>query len=507
MLRQGSQRPALGTIIGSRQRTNGSRLPLIGEHNRSGSRTASIGLDKGPKPTFLAKRRTTKSIIGRGSFSSSSRSTHRGVRCQVVPPASSVAAVLPNKRTLTGRAKDGNLHFRRSQHLTGEGSSSSSSCGSTYRGLRCLVAPPAALVAATGNCRAGERLTSTPSTRTSNTSLKYRSIIGQQLPRLNSFLEIPPLYQIRIFSTSPGSTSGQDKKPPPKPPTFPSPPASSTGSSASSSSGAAGTPGFTGATSNTAGQWPPVYTPENFPRRETTIFSKAGVGRSSRFPTQEEAMAMPRDWHELDNEMLWVHCGPNGSHDANEERLIREIMAVNEVEYRAAVPILLEIQQHVIGGQSPVYRQMGLLPYKGGLFTAAVFGAATIPLIFHKGTVLWFNDVWVTAEVPESKDLETWLEVGSFSWQWMEPLIGECSFLILVAQFMRNQLINLGLRPYTGLLIQYRCKRATEKFPEYSETILRDFATTVSWESRRRPYEYGGKLARRKKLRGFIPPS
>lgn len=41
--------------------------------------------------------------------------------------------------------------------------------------------------------------------------------------------------------------------------------------------------------------------------------------------------------------------------------------------------------------------------------------------------MLWFNEHFVTADVPEPKDLETWLEVGSFAWQWMEPLIGKYS--------------------------------------------------------------------------------
>eukprot|EP00392_Amoebophrya_sp_AT5.2_P010657 g10722.t1 len=227
----------------------------------------------------------------------------------------------------------------------------------------------------------------------------------------------------------------------------------------------------------------------------------AASGLVRRYPKVEEAKRMPKCWHELDNISLWVHCGPTGSHDANEERLIREIMAVKEVDYQTAVRELLEIQEVIIGGRS-IFKHVGLLPYKAGMLLAGGFGVST-PVMFHKDTVLWFNEHFVTADVPEPKDLETWLEVGSFAWQWMEPLIGQLSFLILVAQYMRNQLLNLGLKPYTGMLINYRCSRAVEKYPEYSETILMDYATTISWEGRRRAHEFGGtkRMARRRSIK------
>ncbi|CAD7946285.1 unnamed protein product [Amoebophrya sp. A120] len=205
----------------------------------------------------------------------------------------------------------------------------------------------------------------------------------------------------------------------------------------------------------------------------------------TKYPTIEEAEQLPRDWHELDNRSLWHHCGPGGIHDANEERLIREIMKVQKVEYQHAVYKLMEIQEHIIGGNT-IFRHIGLMPYKVGMATAGILGISTVPLIFHKNTVLWFNDLFVTADLPEQKDLETWLEVGGFAWNWMEPLIGQLSFMFLVAQYMRSQLLNLGLKPYTGMLIKYRCDRAVEHYPEFSATILTDYATTISWEGRRR---------------------
>lgn len=45
----------------------------------------------------------------------------------------------------------------------------------------------------------------------------------------------------------------------------------------------------------------------------------------------------------------------------------------------------------------------------------------------------------VTTEVPPDKDLETWLEVGSWSWGWMEPPLGQLSFFLLCMQLARHQ--------------------------------------------------------------------
>ena len=60
----------------------------------------------------------------------------------------------------------------------------------------------------------------------------------------------------------------------------------------------------------------------------------------------------------------------------------------------------------------------------------------------------------VCADVPEAKDLETWLEVGGFAWNWMEPPLGTISFVLLCMQFARSQLQNLGIFIY---LCMYVC--------------------------------------------------
>ena len=40
----------------------------------------------------------------------------------------------------------------------------------------------------------------------------------------------------------------------------------------------------------------------------------------------------------------------------------------------------------------------------------------------------------MTTDVPEDRDLETPLEVAIWTWSWMEPPLGQISFLLLTMQ-------------------------------------------------------------------------
>ena len=71
------------------------------------------------------------------------------------------------------------------------------------------------------------------------------------------------------------------------------------------------------------------------------------------------------------------------------------------------------------------------LPYHLGILTFFGCGVAAFPMVFDQSTVAWFNEVYVTGEVPEEKDQETVYEIGNWSWNWMEPLTGTFSFFIL----------------------------------------------------------------------------
>ena len=85
-------------------------------------------------------------------------------------------------------------------------------------------------------------------------------------------------------------------------------------------------------------------------------------------------------------------------------------MAVDEVEYDEA--------EVVVEGIAKANRErmfLHALPYHLGFGAAISAGVLSIPLVFHLGTVDAFNTMFVTADVPEPKDLQTWLEVGKFT--------------------------------------------------------------------------------------------
>ena len=100
-------------------------------------------------------------------------------------------------------------------------------------------------------------------------------------------------------------------------------------------------------------------------------------------------------------------------------------------------------------------------------------------MCFDLHTTLWFNEGYVTTDVPEAKDLETWLEVGSWSWNWMEPPLGQASFFLLCLQYSRDQMKNIGMKPYTEWLKERRAAKLVDQFPTYNKIIVADFSRSL----------------------------
>lgn len=134
--------------------------------------------------------------------------------------------------------------------------------------------------------------------------------------------------------------------------------------------------------------------------------------------TIEQAKALPKRYSEYPNEIL-LTMAVMGDQDAREERMIREIMSVDCVSWEDAEKTF---QKMVAVNRQGLF--VSTLPYKTGIFCALVAGFASVPMIFDINTVLAFNDMFVTSDVPDAKDLETPLEVGSWAWNWMEPPLG-----------------------------------------------------------------------------------
>ena len=105
---------------------------------------------------------------------------------------------------------------------------------------------------------------------------------------------------------------------------------------------------------------------------------------------------------------------------------------MDSVDYQAACKTF-----EVIEKANKEFSFIKTMPYKIGIASALTAGFASIPLCFDIGTAVWFNENYVTTDVPEPKDLETMLEVGAWTWNWMEPPLGQISFFLLCLQFAR----------------------------------------------------------------------
>jgi hypothetical protein len=183
-------------------------------------------------------------------------------------------------------------------------------------------------------------------------------------------------------------------------------------------------------------------------------------------PSLEMALAMPLSAQEMDNSSL-ATVGAIGNHAAREEILKRHIMSVDKISYDRACETFQEIENK--NRQGMIFLS---LPYQIGIAMGVTAAFASIPLVFDLPTAEWFNEHFVTTDVPEPKDLETMLEVGSWTWNWMEPPLGQISFFLLCLQYSRAQLDNLGIKPYTSKIKRMRGERLATAFPQYDPRIL-----------------------------------
>jgi len=179
---------------------------------------------------------------------------------------------------------------------------------------------------------------------------------------------------------------------------------------------------------------------------------------------------MPREVYEYPPDVLLL-MAENGDWDAAKERVVREIMCVDHVSWDEAQPTFDKINKANTKGMF-----LAAFPYRLGVFTALTAFLGSFPMVFDLHTALVFNELYVTTDVPPPEDLETWLEVGSWTWNWMEPPLGQLSFALLCLQFSRAQMQNMNIKPYTQWLKDTRARRLALEFPQYNGKILEDFA-------------------------------
>lgn len=127
-------------------------------------------------------------------------------------------------------------------------------------------------------------------------------------------------------------------------------------------------------------------------------------------PTVALAQELPLSFSEMDNSAL-VTLGNLGEHEACAEMLKRHIMGVDKCDYDKACETFDEISKKNLQGSWILN-----LPYRIGMGAAVIAAFGSFPMVFDITTATWFNEFYVTTDVPEPRDLETPLEVGAWTW-------------------------------------------------------------------------------------------
>ena len=166
------------------------------------------------------------------------------------------------------------------------------------------------------------------------------------------------------------------------------------------------------------------------------------------------------------------------SHDLHQERLIRDIMAIDNVQYEDAAEKMKEVFAANRRGLTMV------LPLEAGCVLFAGLSMVCFPLVFHFETSQAFAD-FVMASYDEIPETGRWREhglanTGSWSWTWMEPII--CVFSCWQ---QRNQMKKLALRPYTNLIRSRRANRLAGLYPQYTRSIVKDFGRSQPLRGRK----------------------
>ena len=60
--------------------------------------------------------------------------------------------------------------------------------------------------------------------------------------------------------------------------------------------------------------------------------------------------------------------------------------------------------------------------------------------------------------------LQSFWNVGSWTWGWMEPYLGTASFVLLGLQFTRAQMQKINWKPYTEAILSWRANRLANRY-------------------------------------------
>mmetsp|Transcript_33389 Transcript_33389/g.61253 ORF Transcript_33389/g.61253 Transcript_33389/m.61253 type:complete len:377 (-) Transcript_33389:131-1261(-) len=200
-------------------------------------------------------------------------------------------------------------------------------------------------------------------------------------------------------------------------------------------------------------------------------------GQSLRTPTLEVARAMPSTFSEYSNDLLIV-LADGGNHAACAERLAREVMRIDRCDYSQAQKVVEKIAK-----KTQNLMTTATLPFAMGMGMAITAGVASVPLVFNRTTVEWFNRNFVQSDVPEPKDMETMWEVAGWSWGWMEPLLGTASFVILCMQLVQQMMSDIDMLAYHQRVKVRVANVVAKNYSQYHRDLVRSFVLTSSMHS------------------------
>jgi hypothetical protein len=103
-------------------------------------------------------------------------------------------------------------------------------------------------------------------------------------------------------------------------------------------------------------------------------------------PSVSEAAQCPRKFRQASNEAIFS-LAIHGSHGARRERLVREVMRQDNVDWVTA-----RTKVETINTENDKYGWVVKMPYQAGMLLGISGALASVPLTFHKPTVVWFAE-------------------------------------------------------------------------------------------------------------------
>jgi hypothetical protein len=165
-----------------------------------------------------------------------------------------------------------------------------------------------------------------------------------------------------------------------------------------------------------------------------------------------------------------------GHHATHRERLLREIMCADGVTWHEAHKVL-----ELIDEENRKLHRVQMLPFMLGVTGSMLLGVLSTLFVFVKPTALWYGRCVANEDLPESVEIDdmTNFQVGTWTWAWMEPMIGTASFVLICCQFIRISCKPLNMKTYMDLVLSYRAHRIAVKFPKYDRSMVRAYSKHV----------------------------